>query len=34
MDKVTIFGAGMVGETTAQLVAEAELGNERVLIVI
>ncbi|MEN8167631.1 MAG: malate dehydrogenase [Pseudomonadota bacterium] len=32
MDRVTIVGAGMVGETTAQLLAEAELCREVVLI--
>lgn len=32
MDRVTIVGAGMVGETAAQLLAEAELCREVVLI--
>jgi malate dehydrogenase len=32
MDRVTIIGAGMVGETTAQMLAEAELFREVVLI--
>ncbi len=32
MDRVTIIGAGRVGETTAQMLAEAELCREVVLI--
>ena len=32
MDRVTIVGAGMVGETTAQMLAEAELCREVVII--
>jgi malate dehydrogenase len=32
MDRVTILGAGMVGETTAQILAEAELCREIVLV--
>lgn len=32
MDRVTIVGAGMVGETTAQMLAESELCREVVLI--
>jgi malate dehydrogenase len=32
MDRVTIIGAGMVGETTAQMLAEEELCREVVLI--
>jgi malate dehydrogenase len=32
MDRVTIVGAGMVGETTAQMLAEAELCREVILI--
>lgn len=32
MNRITIIGAGMVGETTAQMLAEAELCRELVLI--
>ncbi len=32
MNRVTIIGAGMVGETTAQILAEAELCRELILI--
>jgi malate dehydrogenase len=32
MNRVTIVGAGMVGETTAQILAEAELCREVILV--